>query len=313
MSYAAPVITGAMGEKDMRRWLGAAASAALITTALTGCGTPDGTDGNLTDDWRPVAQAQQFTAKLGDCHVIADPTSYLTSYQPVDCARSHLVETFHLGTFTGALADRPIPPRVGSAALRPAFADCDAKATAFVGGDWHGARLSVQVAPVSPPGWAGGSRWYRCDLFELDAVDGANGDSDRPVNRSGSLRDLLKGRSDLAYTCFEEDEWSNLLPAGCTAPHRFEYAGVWNAPDAPYGDLHKNNDAVHARCRSVIARYAKVPVDGTLRYRMGTTYRLPSEEAWARGDRGVRCFFWSGGEKLTRSIKGGGTKALPIN
>ncbi|WP_374709229.1 septum formation family protein [Micromonospora sp. AKA38] len=43
--------------------------------------------------------------------------------------------------------------------------ECDAKATAFVGGDWRGARLTVQVAPPSPGGWQGGSRWFRCDIL----------------------------------------------------------------------------------------------------------------------------------------------------
>lgn len=300
----------------MRRWLGAAASAALITTALTGCGTPAGTDGDLTDDWRPVAEARQFTPEVGDCHVIADPTSYLTSYQPVDCTRSHLVETYHLGTFTGALAERPIPPKVGSTALRTAFAECDAKATAFVGGDWRGARLTVQVVPPSPAGWSGGSRWYRCDLLELDAVDGGtaiNNHYDHAVQRSASLRDELKRPSKVAYGCLDEDEYENLQHSSCDKPHRFEYVGSWTAPDGPYGDVARNDDNVHAKCRTVVARYAKVPVDGNLRYRTGTAYRLPSEKAWARGDRGVRCFFWSGGPKLTRSIKGGGTKVLPVS
>jgi hypothetical protein len=293
--------------------MGVTASAALVTAALGGCGAPSGTDGDLTDDWRPVAEARQFTPQAGECHVIAEATAYLTSHQPVDCANAHLVETFHIGTFTGELATRPIPPRVGSAAMRSAFADCDARAKTFVGGEWRGARLSVQVAPTSPPGWAGGSRWYRCDLFELDAVGGANGDNDAPVNRAGSLRGVLETSTPLAYGCAEEDDWGHLVATPCTTPHRFEYAGVWTAPDRSYEDAQEDEDAVHARCRTVIARYAKVPVDGMLRYRTGTTYRFPSAQAWARGDRGVRCWHWSGGRKLTRSIAGGGTKALPIN
>ncbi|MGC4790769.1 septum formation family protein [Micromonospora sp. DT178] len=297
----------------MRRWLGVTASAALVAAAVSGCGTPAGTDGDLTDDWRPVAEARQFAPQAGECHVVAEPTAYLTSHQPVDCAKAHLVETFHIGTFNGDLAARPIPPRVGSAAMRSAFAECDTKAKEFVRGEWRDARLSVQVAPTSPAGWTGGSRWYRCDLFELDAVSGANGDNDRPVNRAGSLRGVLKAATPLRYGCAEEDEWSNLLAVPCTKVHRFEYVGVWTAPDVSYDDATKDEDAVHAKCRPVIARYAKVPVDGMLRYRTGSTYRFPSEEAWARGDRGVRCWYWSSGKKLTRSIAGGGTKVLPIN
>ncbi|MEV5765583.1 septum formation family protein [Micromonospora sp. NPDC052213] len=297
----------------MRRWLGVTFSAALVAGVLSGCGTPPGTDGDLTDDWRPVAEARQFVPQAGECHAVADPTAYLTSHQPVDCAKSHLVETFHIGTFTGELAARPIPPRVESMAMRTAFAECDAEAKVFVGGEWRGARLSVQVAPTSPPGWAGGSRWYRCDLLELAAGGTGGGVVDPVVPRTGTLRDVLKAPSSLTFTCAEENRWGNLEPVACGEPHRFEYAGIWTAPDGRYDDATKDEDAIHAKCRTVIARYAKVPVDGMLRYRTGTTYRFPSEEAWARGDRGVRCWFWSGGRKLTRSIAGGGPRALPVN
>ena len=68
-----------------------------------------------------------------------------------------------------------------------------------------------------------------------------------------------------------------------------------------------------ANTKLTVGSKVRVPVDGKLRYRTGTSFQLPSEEAWTRGDRGVRCFFWSGGEKVTRSIRGGGTKALPVN
>ncbi|WP_091628696.1 septum formation family protein [Micromonospora peucetia] len=294
----------------MRRVLGVTASAVLVATALSGCGNPPGTDGDLTDDWRPVAEARQFAPRAGECHVNAEPTAYLTSHQPVDCAKAHLVETFHIGTFTGDLAARPIPPRVGSAAMRSAFTECDAKAKEFVGGDWRDGRLTVQVAPTSPAGWAGGSRWYRCDLFELNPLDDTG---DAAVNRAGSLRGALRASTPLRHGCAEAGEWGHLLTVPCTKVHRYEYVGVWMAPNASYEDATKDEDAVHTKCRSVIARYAKVPVDRMLRYRTGSTYRFPSEEAWARGDRGVRCWYWSSGKKLTRSIAGGGTKALPVN
>ncbi|MFC4146913.1 septum formation family protein [Micromonospora mangrovi] len=299
----------------MRRWRGAA-GAALITVVLAGCGTPAGTDGDLTDDWRPVGRATQFSPKVGDCQLSADPSSYLTGYQPVECAKTHLVETFHLGTFTGALAARPTPPPLGSAAIRPAFAECDATATAFVGGDWRGARLALQVVPPSPAGWTGGSRWFRCDLFELAAVEGGTRISrpdDYPVERRGTLRDALKGPSPLAYGCLTEDESGDFAQTTCDKGHEYEYVGAWTVPDGRFADADRHEESIHAGCRTLVARYAKVPVDGKLRYRAGTSFLLPAEEAWNRGDRGVRCFFWSGGEKLTRSIKGGGTKALPIN
>lgn len=297
----------------MRRQGRAAVTAALITMLLTGCGAPAGTDADLTDDWRPMAAAQQFSPKAGECHLIREATAYLTSYAPVDCAKTHLVETFHVGTFTGALAARPTPPRVESSAMRAAFADCDKQAKQFVGGDWRDARLSVQVAPASPAGWTGGSRWYRCDIFELDAVDGANGDSDRAIDRAGTLRGTVHSRSPLTHGCLNEDDWGRLRPAACTKAHQFEYVGIWTAPDRSYEVTGRDAKTIHAGCRAVVARYAKVPVDGNLRYRTGTAYRLPSPELWARGDRGVRCYFWSSGRKVTRSIAGGGPKVLPVN
>ncbi|MFC4019457.1 septum formation family protein [Micromonospora sp. GCM10011542] len=297
----------------MRRQFRAVVAAALITMVLAGCGTPDGTDGDLSDDWRSMPPAQQFAAQAGLCHVSAEASSYLATYSPVDCAKTHLVETFHVGAFTGELAARPIPPKVGSAAMRVAFADCDKKAKEFVGGEWRGARLSMQVAPTSPAGWTGGSRWYRCDLFELDELRGADGGTDTAVQRSGSLRDAVRSGSALTYGCMNEDRWGWLRPAGCTAAHQYEYAGIWTAPDRSYDTAAKDTDSIHAACRTVIARYAKVPVDGKLRYRTGSSFRFPSADAWARGDHGVRCYYWSGGPKVTRSIAGGGTKALPIN
>ena len=182
--------------------------------------------------------------------------------------------------------------------LRPAFAECDAKATAFVGGDWRGARLTVQVAPPSPGGWQGGSRWFRCDIFELDTADGGSAQrhpDDHPVQHTGSLRDALKGPSPLDFGCLNEDRYGAFEQTDCARPHTFEYVGSWTAPGTSYADASRDEDGVHAKCRILVARYAKVSVDGVLRYRTGTSYLVPSAEAWALRDRGIRCFYWSGG------------------
>ncbi|WP_433387144.1 septum formation family protein [Micromonospora sp. KLBMP9576] len=69
-------------------------------------------------------------------------------------------------------------------------------------------------------------------------------------------------RTPLAHGCAVQDRWGHLLPAPCTKTHHFEYVGIWTAPDVSYDDATEKEDAVHAKCRPVIARYAKVPVDG---------------------------------------------------
>ncbi|MET8231901.1 septum formation family protein [Micromonospora sp. NPDC005298] len=296
----------------MRRQVMAAVAAAFSAVMVAGCGTPAGTDGDLSDDWRPMARAQQFVPKAGECHTTADPTAYLTSYAPVDCAATHLVETFHLGTFTGALAARTVPPVVESAPMRPIFADCDERAKQFVGGEWRNARLSVRVTPASLAGWSGGARWYRCDIVELDEVNGPNGESDAAIQRVGSLRGALATRSPLMLGCMNEDKWGMLRAVACTSGHQFEYAGIWTAPDRSWKDATSDEGAIHTACRTVIARFAKVPVDAKLPYRTGTAYRFPTRLLWERGDRGVRCYYWSSGTTVKRSIAGGGTAALPL-
>ena len=69
-------------------------------------------------------------------------------------------------------------------------------------------------------------------------------------------------------------------PVACTSGHQFEYAGIWTAPDRSWEDATGDEASVHTACRAVIARFAKVPVDGKLHYRTGTAYRFPSQQLW---------------------------------
>ena len=58
--------------------------------------------------------------------------------------------------------------------------------------------------------------------------------------------------------------------------------------------------------------YTGVPDDGDLQYRTGVISLPGSEDVWALGDRGVRCYLWLEGAELTTSLKGKGVKSLPI-
>ncbi|MEH1014475.1 septum formation family protein [Micromonospora sp. CPCC 206060] len=273
----------------------------VLVAVLAGCAPPAGTDGDLTDDWGAFAQPEPFVPQVGVCHKLREKNGYLTSYIPMECARPHQTETFHVGTFTGSSADRPTPPGPGSPALRTAFTDCDRQATRFVGADWRGGRLSVEVVPPSPANWAGGGRWYRCDLFVLASLE-TGSDRDLSTDWAGSLRDALKQPSSLRYDCFTEDRWNGLKPVDCTRPHRFEYVGIWTAPFPTY-EFDGNPARVHAQCRSVVADFV-----GTRNHRMGTSFRPPSEAGWERGDRGVRCLLWSDRKDQTRSLRGTGSR-----
>jgi hypothetical protein len=55
-----------------------------------------------------------------------------------------------------------------------------------------------------------------------------------------------------------------------------------------------------------------VPDDANVQYRAGTIFYHPYEQEWKDGNRGVQCFLWVSDRSLTRSMKGAGSKALPI-
>ncbi|MEV4759248.1 septum formation family protein [Micromonospora sp. NPDC049559] len=283
---------------------------ALVLASLAGCGAPAGTDGDLTDHWSRLPAATQFTPETGTCHPDLDAVGYLSTYTVLDCARPHRTETVYVGRFSGAQADRASAPAADSAELRTVFPECDARVKQFVGGDWRGARMSIRVVPPSPGGWAGGSRWYRCDVFLLNALDG--GDDERVVDNTGSLRGVLAKPSPLAYGCFNENQLEQLTPIDCASSHRFEYVGIFNVrADASLDALVDKPDNTYAACYFVISAYVRVPSVLTVGARLGVSFRTPSAEAWARGDRGIRCFLWSDDRALTRSLKNAGPAGLP--
>ncbi|WP_422752291.1 septum formation family protein [Micromonospora sp. WMMD708] len=294
----------------MRRWLVALALAGTVTVALSGCVPQHGADGDLLDDWPVLPVAQSFVPATDACLPRITPVVQAGTYETVDCARSHLAETIHVGTFTGAVArgERPEP---GSAALRPARTECDQRARDVLGGDWHSARLTMNIALPANSAWNSGARWFRCDLSETDSIDNT-----RPVNRVGSLRGAMIGDNPLSHRCFDPKLIGNNLnymaPVLCSEPHRAEFVGVYlERSDLSWADFSRANQRVHRRCMALIAGFAEVPNNSELPYRAGSIFYPPSQREWEEGDRGIRCFLWSDDRKLTRSMRGAGPEGLP--
>ncbi|WP_320067932.1 septum formation family protein [Micromonospora sp. RTGN7] len=292
----------------MRRWWAVVAVGAAV--ALTGCGTPAGIDGDLADDWRAMAAPTQFVPAAGVCHSAFSDVGYLTGYQPVDCGTTHRVETVHVGTLTGAPAERSAPPAVGSAGRKAARTECDRKVDRAVGANWRAGRLAVTTVFPSQQAWEGGARWFRCDLNEVESLDDLT-----VVPRSGSLKGALTASSTLAHRCFNpktvKDDVKEMAPTPCTSRHRAEFVGIYRAPDVPFDQIDKNRLRIHKGCQALIASYAKLPNNGDMQYRAGTIFYHPFEEEWKNGNRGVQCFLWVE-RVLTRSMKGAGARALPI-
>ncbi|MFF5053366.1 septum formation family protein [Micromonospora sp. NPDC000663] len=294
----------------MRRATTTVFAAAVAAVLLVGCAGSGGLDGDLTDDWAAMAAPSAFTPAAGVCQA-ADFTDVVTlaGYQPVDCAGPHRLETVHVGAFP---AQRATAPAGGSAELRGAFAECDTRATGYVGDDWRAGRLRLSVALPSGPGWAAGSRWFRCDLTELNTVEAAA----TVVVRSGSLRDALKSPSPLRLGCQQTrgaaGRVQTLVPVECGRQHDAEFVGVWRAPDTPYPTKDADWAPLYTGCRSALGRYVGVPDDAELRFRSGVVVRPPGAGRWRVGDRGVRCYLWLSDRTVTASLKGAGPAGLPV-
>ncbi len=297
----------------MRRWLTAVAVAGVVALSLTGCANPAGVDGELIDDWAAMAAPKAFTPEAGVClsSDFAD-TAYLSSYSPVDCTAAHKVETVHVGTFTGSDAGAN-PPSRGSTEMRSAYGVCDRKATEYTGAEWRNGRLWLGVAVPSNQAWSGGARWFRCDLTEVSSVE----DDGDTVSRTASLKDVLKSVSPLNLGCYgvtldSSKNIDKMTTTDCRKSHNSEFVGVWKSTASAYPSKDSDWARYYAECRKLVAKYVGTPNDANMKYRTGVV-ALPGGRAdWTAGNQGVRCYLWLSSRKLTKSLKGAGTSALPI-
>ena len=104
-----------------------------------------------------------------------------------------------------------------------------------------------------------------------------------------------------------------MVPVACTeqAPRRVR-RGVAGPRHQLRRVRPRHPEGTHRACRTLIAKYAKVPDNGDLQYRAGSIYYHPYEREWRNGNRGVQCFLWVSDRNLTRSVKGAGAKGLPV-
>jgi hypothetical protein len=297
-----------------RLWLGAAAGMAALL--LAGCGgddLPEGVDGEVGDDWGAFSEAVQFVPEPQVCHEAGyQPTTPAAEYQPVACDQPHVVETVHVGTFTGEAAELDAPPAPDSGEHRAAYAECEDQADEYLGAGFRQGRLWLGVALPAAAGWEGGARWFRCELMEVESVYGD------AVERDSSLAGALEEGSGLQLGCYQvtvdDGVVSQLTPASCDETHQAEFVGVWRADGGGYPDPSDGEaeERVYDGCRERVAGYVDVPADEDLIYRTGTIADWMSEQDWAAGDRAFRCYLWLPDAELTSSLAGAGVDALPV-
>lgn len=285
-------------------------SATVVALTLAGCAAaPPGTDGDLVDDWAPLAAATGFTPEADTCHPTVSEVGYRSTYAPTPCDQPHTSETLYVGTLTGADATGSRPPETDSSAMRTAYATCEREVNEALGADWRSGRIGLSVILPSRAGWEGGFRWFRCDVSEYEGLNDPS-----VVSRTASLVGALKGDSPLRHACFKptvsDDRVEAMTPVACTEKHRAEFVGVWTAPETDYAEFQRNEDRTGESCYKLIAEYAEVP-RSDVEYRTGYILYAPLEEEWLTGNRGVQCFLYVSGRSLTRSMRDAGKAGLP--
>lgn len=293
----------------MRRTVPLAVPLVVVVLALAGCGKrPAGIDGDLTNGWSAMTEPAAVP-RAGACYDVAlvDPAVVGLWPAPVACTTSHNVETAFVGEFAGEDRNRPTVPLAGGPERRRAYAECMAKTRDYLGGDWRTARLTMSLVTPFEPGWAAGARWFRCDLtvFQVVAEDVSM------VSHAASVKGVLgtAAGAGLNLGCAKFTDQEHWVEVSCDTPHNAEFAGIHDYPDVPFPT---GEQAGWSECHALAARYVGVSEMHLLRASiLGMPWPF-GEESWALGNRGVRCYLYTGDEKATKSLKGVGPRGVPV-
>jgi hypothetical protein len=299
----------------MRRGGRAVLACLSALIVLAGCSrTPAGVDGDLTDDWAAFANAVTATPIAGACYKVEYSASWTGDFgsKETGCTQDHWTETAYVGTFSGDVASRDVPPLTGSAELATAFKECATKTNDFLGGDWQTSNAWLGIVEPSKQAWTGGARWFRCDLTQFDSTF-------TDVEAKASAKDGLRGSRPLARTCeVVGDDSSGAITdeaaVDCAQPHNAEFAGLYTLTGSTYPSSQSARDSAEgAACGRVMQSY--LGLSSTRSHYFGWLYYDVTEEQWNLGIRTGLCFvigFASNGRvntvRFTGSIKGGGDK-----
>jgi Septum formation len=277
--------------------------ATLATLAMAGCnvGKPAGVDGDLTNDWPALAEAKTPVPAVGACYDADFTDSWSGDFdsKTVDCSKSHMTETTYVGTFTGALASRSVPPLADSADLAEAFTACTEKTTDYLGGPWQSGYTWLGITLPGSAAWKGGARWYRCEIV------GVSRDINQDfIELTGSAKGKLAAGGDLARTCSVLlVDSSNSITADdgvdCSKPHNSEFSGTYTLSGSAYPGKDKVSQQADAACKKVLATF--LGSDSSQYF--GWSWWNITERQWTLGVRQGAC-------EITASTGKGSTNKL---
>jgi hypothetical protein len=282
----------------------------LAVSTLAACGQPGGTDGNLTDDWAPLAAAKVVPPVAGECR-----TAYVTTTAALLSLDDTHVAPCDTAHELDVVAVAPLPDEVAKAADRPTrdklaalFPVCEQAAAQYLGADWQNGRLILSVNPPGYAAWRGGARYYQCDVSAV-ADDGS---TLRPA--AAALKKSAAAGGPQAWGCATATGgdtdvlFRRAVPTPCTEPHDLEYAGFIEAPltTAAPADRQASSNLFAPSCEAKILSYMHMS-RGAWNRQDDVSYvwwRASSEDGWAVGEHSVRCFLHTTGRKTSRSVAG---------
>ncbi|GAA0737984.1 septum formation family protein [Dactylosporangium roseum] len=296
----------------MKRWQAGLSLALVLMVA--GCGNPAGTDGDLVDDWSALGAPAVPVPTVGQCWTgtaTAEKLEPGAGMTAVGCDADHASETFHVGEFTGTLAQASAPPT--GADLSEAYQTCDEKAKTFLNGDWHDARLVLRVFTPSAKQWTGEARHFRCDLIEV------SNDVGTVFQRKSSLKATLDGSRPIALGCVSvkldsQSYIEDFVPVACETQHNGEYAGTFRSPDdRPYPtDANTRRSLIQPGCKKLIASFLGVSEAAYDQNKQVTfAWSTASPTRWSYGDRTARCYLMLEGKlSVGRSLRANGNNPI---
>ena len=288
---------------------------ALTLVVVAGCAkVPAGVDKDIVDEWAMMGEAKLPEPSVGACWTssLTDVGSRIAS-TPVattatTCESPHMIETVHVGHFTGATADADLPPTLGK--MAETYTACEAEVTKFLGGSWKAGRVRMLVFPPTSTQWRGGARFYRCDVASLKGMLGVM--EDRTASLKGSLQpggDRLIGCAAMNGTI---DAWTDVTSVGCTAPHDVEFMGVISAKSGTFPqDKDAGKAAYDTACVEQIRSFTNGGINAlaSAKARYWYVSLAANADEWATGNHSGVCYVLLP-KKITRSLKNNGKAAV---
>jgi len=252
--------------------------------------------------------------RTADCYMTRDaefppddriPVDLRDRVTSIECDRPHTFEVYHRGQFTGA--DAELDSAQAASDSVQVLATCVRAAREFLGGDHTEARVTLDIIVPTERGWRAGERWYACVMAETTGSEG------RTVDRTGHLRDGLRGDQPMRIACVDVTATADVVKSvdyiRCDYLHAGEFVGADPVPDAS----DPKTVARDACTRRAASYLGLAPTQLPARTDLTVFWTLPGEQGWSVGDHSVACYLAEKGYQpvIRGSVKGIGARPLP--